>query len=311
MGDYLPSIAARWTSHYALHPLGLVGGVTLVFVLMAAGASLQARIGRTMLELWAHVRAGQGSPGAGPPRGAIYRLRTHGAYQAVVSGVRETLMPTAFGFLSLLVLSLGLAWLAVGLVTRGTFEVASRLGRVCSPPPGSEAPILRSGTTLVPGFAPQALCFPTAVSLERGVTYRVRLSLPAGPGVSWRDDSVPVTTPAGFTSGAPELSAIQRVVFRAALPLRRIWGAAWFVPMARIGEHGADHYALDGECTEFVARQSGRLYLFVNDAVLPWPLPTDRLYQNNRGGSPEIEIARVGAVGPPACAPDHRGSALR
>ncbi len=43
---------------------------------------------------------------------------------------------------------------------------------------------------------------------------------------------------------------------------------------------------------EFTTRRSGQLFLFVNDAVAPWPFWT-LSYDNNRGGSPRITLIRL------------------
>ncbi|HEY5906760.1 MAG TPA: hypothetical protein VIZ31_01885, partial [Vicinamibacteria bacterium] len=71
-------------------------------------------------------------------------------------------------------------------------------------------------------------------------------------------------------------------------PFRRLWSAAWFVPIARIGARGSDQYPLDASATELTARTSGELLLFVNDAILPINLSPPSLgwgsyYSNNHG----------------------------
>jgi hypothetical protein len=83
------------------------------------------------------------------------------------------------------------------------------------------------------------------------------------------------------------------VLFALFTPFRRIWTAHWFVPIARIGQHGMDQYPLAGTKlspneTEITARTSGELFLFVNDAVLPIGVMPPALgwqsyYVNNQG----------------------------
>ena len=107
-----------------------------------------------------------------------------------------------------------------------------------------------------------------------------------------------------------------------AVPLRRTLTQPWFKPIARIGDVGTDEYALDPNpsvawnadeaetregderdtCsghalsshlnpdgkvfeTQFIARSSGELFLYVNDAVIFPPWTT--FYCNNSG------VARV------------------
>ena len=74
-------------------------------------------------------------------------------------------------------------------------------------------------------------------------------------------------------------------------PLRRYLFVGWYEPVARIGADRFDTYPLTiyrqdtaagGErlIARFSARRSGRLYLYMNDAVLfTW----DKFYRNNRG----------------------------
>jgi hypothetical protein len=95
----------------------------------------------------------------------------------------------------------------------------------------------------------------------------------------------------------------------AGVPLRRRLTQPWFKPMARIGTIGTDDYALDpkpslpqpethtskGEkcltapgafsfTSEIVARSSGELFLYVNDAVFP-PFFNHWFYRNNEGSA--------------------------
>jgi hypothetical protein len=94
----------------------------------------------------------------------------------------------------------------------------------------------------------------------------------------------------------------------AGVPLRRRLTQPWFKPIARIGETGTDDYALDtkpslperevyatkGTATqgsaeitfesEIVARSSGELFLYVNDAIFP-PFANDLFYKDNRGSA--------------------------
>src|SRR5688572_3229323 len=79
------------------------------------------------------------------------------------------------------------------------------------------------------------------------------------------------------------------------LPLRRHISAPWFRPIARIGRYGTDEHVLHlkpqgssaGAADCYVAklkpRNSGELYLFVNDAVIGFPWLVDRFYRNNHG----------------------------
>ena len=75
------------------------------------------------------------------------------------------------------------------------------------------------------------------------------------------------------------------------IPFRRHITEPWFKPIARIGEYGSDEYPLnpaegsdaDTLIAEIKARRGGKLYLFVNDAVLPVPNALQYFYNNNSG----------------------------
>jgi hypothetical protein len=73
--------------------------------------------------------------------------------------------------------------------------------------------------------------------------------------------------------------------------------------MARIGETGTDEYVLDTRSivshnanktliSEITARRSGKLYLYVNDVVMPFP-KWQPFYENNRGtATVKVEMAK-------------------
>src|SRR5262249_33101187 len=133
-------------------------------------------------------------------------------------------------------------------------------------------------------FKTNVLCSPTGLKLAKGGTYRLRFTIPAGD--PWIDKKIP----AGPKGVHPDDVTL---AMTAGVPLRRRLTQPWFKPMARISNVGNDDYALNpkpslpereirasrgtklpppGDISfesEIVARSSGELFLYVNDAVFP------------------------------------------
>jgi len=98
---------------------------------------------------------------------------------------------------------------------------------------------------------------------------------------------------------------------RFATPLRREITLPWLTPVARIGHRGADLYPLapipslpiEPDLTvldtEFVARSTGELFLYVNDAIGP-PGWSGVYYANNTGTATVRVTRKDGAPATPA-----------
>ena len=155
-------------------------------------------------------------------------------------------------------------------------------------------PNLRAATAT---FKTNAPCTSTGLITEKGATYRIRITIPAND--PWTDN--------GITAG-PNGVPPNKVSFlmSAGVPMRRHMGQAWYKSYARIGAKGSDEYPLDARPSlsdgvlldrkearprlntcradakpnvianladitfelRFVARSSGELFVYVNDAVL-------------------------------------------
>ena len=77
-----------------------------------------------------------------------------------------------------------------------------------------------------------------------------------------------------------------------ALPLRRILDQPWFVPIARIGQSSIGDIPLDQSVNKISPRQTGRLFVFINDAVIGVPKLWDAFYRFNRGVG-KIAVTRL------------------
>jgi hypothetical protein len=184
-------------------------------------------------------------------------MRLHRWYQGFFAVVRRKLLPTAFGLTTLVCLAGGL--------NRAAFEAASGLGLACA---SSSVSLERLGVgeSVERDLASGAFCRATGVGMQAGATYTVRFT---PRSARWLDDTIEAPMPEGFSSLADGLSGMQRAVFLAGTPFRRVWTSRWFVPNARIGEDGFDQYPLARQDVTFTARTSGELFLFVNDTIVP------------------------------------------
>jgi len=93
-----------------------------------------------------------------------------------------------------------------------------------------------------------------------------------------------------------QTSRTTRLIMYGAVPLRRVLREPWFKLIARIGHTGNDLYPLDAAdfskpgqgisalVAKITARRCGELFLFVNDAVLPFP-KRQYFYGNNKGSA--------------------------
>jgi hypothetical protein len=277
LGGFLPSYASPWVSYYRANPWQLVAGLAAVMLLMNAGTRLQGSICAIMRAIWLKVippATGQ-YESLGRPRSPLSRLRSHPWYLAASAVLRHTVVSTAFGLATLLCL--------FAAANRLAFETASAMGGFCHESGGRA---LATHASSEAQLVSANVCQATGVQLDAGAKYRIELRLPGR--TAWRDAGVEVDSPAGFTAGSRGLTPGQRALFGLFVPFRRLWSAAWFVPIARIGAQGSDQYPLAASATELTARTSGELLLFVNDAILPINLSPPSLgwgsyYSNNHG----------------------------
>jgi hypothetical protein len=286
IGEWLPSLAQPWIEYFTARPWELVAGLVFLFVMQKAGADLQARICQGMRGIWLKVIP----PVTGehqrlvPHKSALRSIRSNDLYQGVYAVMRRKVMPALFGIGTLV-------WLA-GAANRAAFEAFNMAGAMCADESVS-AP-LAVGESRPARFATATFCASTGIGLEANGRYRLVFR----PGSPYSDGDVAVTySAAGFTGRSEGLTLLQRFLFTAFVPFRRVWTSDWFVPIARIGEKGLSQYAIETDDTTITAGISGELYLFVNDAILPlnvwpWAFGWDTYYKNN-DGSADVTVTRL------------------
>jgi|ETNmetMinimDraft_13_1059891.scaffolds.fasta_scaffold11842_3 hypothetical protein len=139
-------------------------------------------------------------------------------------------------------------------------------------------------------FDTKSRCFDTGIHLQAGERYEVTVD--DSGFEKWKDASIP-SNPEGFDNHLTNYHPFMIALF----PIRRHLKDAWFVVMGKIGRHGTTFRV--GEKKKVTATETGRLYLYVNDAIMPFceamipvlniPMPIfhdiscSYFYDNNKG----------------------------
>lgn len=273
-GALVPGFAERWVASYKSYPDWFSILAIAFGILLWIGKKLQVRIRDGMRSYWDRSLGNSTVTEADRPS-TLYRIRESGQYKAVFRAVSNLLLPFAFAVLSTLVIA--------GQASRFVFSTVTAAGRICSEQPD-----------LTASFPVSSSCFNTGYELSEGKKYLIKLRAKvegSHPAAAACSDSVTLCDKK-IPTGLGGHSATYLMPF---VPFRRYVGENWFKPVARIGDKGNDDYILNpvdgppakdttGELTaEITARRSGKLYLFVNDAVLPGPASWQYFYSNNRG----------------------------
>lgn len=212
----------------------------------------------------------------------------------------------------------------VGATLHAVYIAQDAAGRYCIGIPAQAAQVSADGKTATQtGFDASNVCWPSGIAVKAGRHYRAELEI--ADGDAWWFDRLERTDPAGFAGTDPKhLSAavLKRswAAHRFAPILRvgrlgldefpmtavcpgdaecesqtyekpKVDGLPIFSPIPpNVAQRLVDdfpHPAAPRKATlDFVAEHDGELYLYVNDALLPWP-PSGGVwpfYRNNTGG---------------------------
>jgi hypothetical protein len=118
-------------------------------------------------------------------------------------------------------------------------------------------------------------CFASPISLVRGAAYEIKI------------ENIETHLP----SANGRIDAARELRYWA-VPIRRMLGERWFVPIARVGDVGNEEYPLVQTVTRISPRQDGTLFVFVNDAVLGVPKWWQLFYRWNKGTA-AVTVKRV------------------
>jgi uncharacterized protein (DUF2235 family) len=295
----LPGFTATWTDSFSSHPDVFLVLALLVMLGLWAGGVFECYVRDTMRPIWYGIPKTSPRTVSPPPPPAkinqmVQWLRTRKPYQWSFWFLTQRLLPGIF------LVVVGYA--AIAFVSQVTFAVRDSWGQVCA-----SAEVLKSIPSREEGrpFRANALCTSTGLTVEKGATYRLHITIPASD--PWTDSGHPAG-PNGVPPNEVSLPMTTGVLFR------RHLGQPWFKPMAKIGVEGRDEYPLNPVpslalddfprkdvrnqsprekrfTTEIVARSSGELFLYLNDAIL-LPPKTEWFYSNNEG-SGRVTVERV------------------
>jgi hypothetical protein len=163
------------------------------------------------------------------------------------------------------------------------FNIADSMGAYCTPSNKTVPVNLGVPQKATAEFDASSLCAPTGLTVREGFRYQIVVDVTQ----PWRDGDIE-TTPLGYRSGDRPFFEAWR--FRSGVFLRRILWRPWYRLIARVGDKGVDEYFLDpvkardSQTTyrdEFVARRSGEIFLYVNDAVIGVPWLSTYFYEKN------------------------------
>jgi hypothetical protein len=257
LAGLLPDFVAPWIAAFQSHPATFYVATGALVLLMFLGGRVKAAIHDRMRAAW------RGKPVPSTPG---YMKLLGRAYEPVPRAIGHAMVPVA-----------GAAAVVIGaaLVAQVAFSVGNSFGLVCEGTKGRE---LADGRGRALRLSASDVCLATGVSVREGVSYQVSLVL--DDPQQWKRADARI----GLQGAAEEPARLWALI-----PFRRHIRQSWFVPIARVGADGADEYPLRSAdvfirqapdkqlVAQFTARRSGELFLFVNDAVVPW------LYAYNTG----------------------------
>jgi uncharacterized protein (DUF2235 family) len=304
LGAFLPAFAGVWIETFSANPGIFAVLASAVFVLMAIGKWLDSKIHDRMTKIWQ-------SGTAAPTRFSwLHDFRESKAYQWTLRRFKKDILPAFFGLTALA----GIVIISVSGLSRVYFSVRDAVGTYCTLSP-STADISATYLKLPMQFDPKNPCWPTRLVAEEGATYRVVLDISPAPE-KWADGPPDRAIEADLRGN---LHSHPVYIAPFAWPTKRYLWENYYKPIARIrktapGVPGQDEYVLNPafntskgrlDClvSDFTAKSSGELFLFVNDAIFLFePEWKGGTYDNNNGAA-DVYVKRIAATGEPFALP--------
>jgi uncharacterized protein (DUF2235 family) len=302
--DYiLPSFTSPWTSAFSANfswTLALVAAILLFWIV---GARLENRIADTARAIW------RGTAPNPKGRSVLQAIRESLSYQYFGFAVKWYVLP--FGAALVTIATVAIAVMTLSAQSHLYFAEQGLLGFHALCEERAEQSARHESSPWRP-FDISRMCTPLGMNVARSERYVVYLMVRPvrqddhsdADSYFWWDGRHP-TTPDAPADLPPYLTPFAG--------MRRVVSQPWLQPLIEIrstDEIGNPTYVDTlrfnpvGGCqlyrAEFEAARSGRLSIFVNDAVLPGDL--DYFYRNNRGAA-QVLVFRQGADpgAPPYC----------
>ncbi len=272
VGEFLPGFVTEWwLDAFATNPITFLVSIVLVALPILAGLRLATAIEDRMLCAWQRQA---------PPHTLLTRamdlvqyFRTASWYQWILRSLKYRLAPAFFALFTVYALA--------AFVSHFVFYMEDAAGLTCQ--------TSKDASQLLPGhqskpltFDPKQQCWQSGYILKKGVRYVIGLKISDG----WSDSNYLADVGGYSINSLPTVWDRAKMIL--SVPLRRVLLRPWFRIIARVGETGTDEYFLDPDPTDkrsieipIIPNRDGELYLYVNDAVLPYYM--DAFYGNNQG----------------------------
>ncbi|HEY7811432.1 MAG TPA: DUF2235 domain-containing protein [Allosphingosinicella sp.] len=295
--DYLlPDLLNPWVHAFETTPL--VFGILLIVVLpifWTAGTLQQGKIKTEMRALW-KARC-NGTPVQVPGGGGFAALRRVRIYQQLLRALKWAILPFVFGILLLA----ALLYLVVILWTQVALSVNERTWCAPTPVQAKEA-----GRVARFEFKTREKCNDSTLVVQKNHRYQVTFRVQG----DWMDGQVRAT-PAGLKPGKLGIAGF------IGIPLRRVVDAPYLAPIYQIrpvqrspervprvvmrtllllGEDGKEAWPCRLYHGSFEARETGRLYMFANDAAVFGNAEPFYTGANGNSGMAQVMVRDIDAL---------------
>ncbi|MEO5823640.1 MAG: DUF2235 domain-containing protein [Vicinamibacteraceae bacterium] len=265
----LPSFAGQWVDVYADNPVYFLMLAAVILVLLWFGTRMERTLRDRARSMWR--RALHADEFAASAPSWIERFRTSHRYQRAVQVFKWYVLPDVVIAPLGAVLLFGLLFAAYVQSTLPFLENGTRL---CQPSSVQPADITR----VAHGFRTSDLCSASFGWVREGSRYVVTFDVVE----PWADATL-ATSPVGLSA-----SEFPAGLGYAAAPLKRVIDAHYLQPLIEIRQRDLSRNVLKGNVQiyplvvrqvgdsrtrfrgEFKAARNGELFLFVNDAMLPF-----------------------------------------
>jgi uncharacterized protein (DUF2235 family) len=288
----LPSFAGRLVEVYADNPFYFLVLAVVILILVAAGNGIERNLRDGMRAIWERSLAGQPQS---ERRSWVQRFRTSPRYQRFISAMKWYVLPD--GVIAPLTVAVA-AWVLFSAYVQAWLPFRENGGNflsrtaLCTPSAAEPMPIISVSRI----FDPQSLCSQSLGLVKEGDRYTVTFDVLA----PWHDAGHQ-TSPQGLAA-----SEFPWGTGYLGVPLKRVIDADYLQPLMEIRPRGRQNllgniqiYPLDVQPAgdsgtvfraSFKAPRGGELFVFVNDAMLPFTRPLrdgwdEGFFYANNGGS--------------------------
>ena len=308
-GNFLPSFMSKWIDTFSANPGVTALLTTFIALLVVRSKNLSFAIENAMTRIW--EIAGKEKERESERKFRLRAtkaqvLRKNRLLQSLIPKLKFKFMPAVFGISSLAILG----WMFLILPGKFLFSSFDATSSFCQQQDGKKVQSLRNPAVVQNLFDYRVACFATGFNVDAGAKYQIAMVVgdPRSEAMIARADF----------AGKAQMNAFLDFIM---WPMRRHPEAGYHQTVLRIAPPRPSNYSflqkimpvwiddipLNSAVTfslgrsqkavvsEFTAKSSGELYLYVNDAVFIWPSIT---YENNVGQA-KVAMQRIYLNKPP------------